>query len=249
MLLFHAKSVALFAAILTVVVPFQLVLLFTVHTYTVLLTAVKLCILQLLILKSACSTPFIASLNVHVTVYTVAFWHVQLQLLVIVTLGAVVSYLTYITSDTAETFHATSIALNVTVSFLPSINVRDSDPVHVVHADDNAQFILYQLQFQILYWIFVTVLTSVVVIIDLNCLLVQFPFVCVHPPEIYGNVNVGFVGAVLSTIVTLFHSKTVFKFHALSVNDHAGTTIFNTQSPVKLLNVKLYEYTHQFNQL
>jgi len=70
---------------------------------------------------------------------------------VILIAGLVVSYLTYNVSDTAETFHAASIALNVTVSFLPSLNVQFSDPVHVVDKCDNDPFIFAQDQFQILY--------------------------------------------------------------------------------------------------
>ena len=56
------------------------------------------------------------------------------------------------------------------------------------------------------------------------------------------------VGFVLSTVVKLSHSSLVFRFHALSVNDHVCTTIFNTPFPVRLLNVRLYVYTHPFKE-
>ena len=70
---FHASSVTLSAANHTVTVPFPLVFAFTVHTATVLDTTLKLWIVPFVTLKSLCSTHCTASLNVHVTVYVVAF--------------------------------------------------------------------------------------------------------------------------------------------------------------------------------
>ena len=70
---FHASSVTLSAANHTVTVPFPLVFAFTVHTATVLDTTLKLWIVPFVTLKSPCSTHCTASLNVHVTVYVVAF--------------------------------------------------------------------------------------------------------------------------------------------------------------------------------
>jgi hypothetical protein len=48
----------------------------------------------------------------------------------------------------------------------------------------------------------------------------------------------------LSTIVDEARSSPPFGFHALSVNDHAGTTISNSPFSVKLLNVNTYLYVH-----
>ena len=50
-------------------------LLFTVHTYTVFDTLVKLTILPFVIVKSLLSTHVTTSLNVHVTVYVAVFEH------------------------------------------------------------------------------------------------------------------------------------------------------------------------------
>ena len=56
-------------------VPFPLVLLFTLHTYTVSVDLLKLTILPLVIVKSLLSTHVTTSLNVHVITYSAVFEH------------------------------------------------------------------------------------------------------------------------------------------------------------------------------
>ena len=70
---FHARSLNFPAPILAFAVPFHVVFAFTVHTATVFDTTLKLWIVPFVTLKSLCSTHCTASLNVHVTVYVVAF--------------------------------------------------------------------------------------------------------------------------------------------------------------------------------
>ena len=72
-LLFPAPSVAVFAPTLAFAVPYPVVFAFTVHTYTVLLSFLKLTTLAFVNVKSHVATPFTASLYVHVIVYVVAF--------------------------------------------------------------------------------------------------------------------------------------------------------------------------------
>ena len=136
MLLFHAPSVPALAGIFTVVVQFPLVLLFTVHTYTLLLTFLNVCTVPFVTLKSHVAIPLISSLNVHVTVYVWSLLHAPLPLLVILTVGATVSIHATLTVTTFVLFSLSFIVitqLSVHVLLLLGVYVIISPFIAHVH--------------------------------------------------------------------------------------------------------------------